>query len=412
MTTMENQPFRSLERDELLAAVKSVEGLIDGAAQAAEEQRDLSAATVTAMSEAGLLKYASPRIVGGYEVDPISSAEISEAIARVDLCAAWLAVQQSTAASIFSRVVSDAAFSTVFGDGRLPILSGSIGPLAGAFRAVDGGYLVNGRWSFLSAVRNAQWVTVSGTLADPASGPTHPIGAIIPKSAIVIEDNWYVAGMKASGSYDISAKQVFVPTDMTYAHKLPPTRMRDVEGRRGFPPHMNAVAMALGATQRVIDELVKQSLAKVRPGAKEAVAHRPYFQHFLGESQIRLRSARAGFYEIITEMWRLEREEEAFPFELTAQLVASPAFVFSLACDIATQALRFMGSNAARLENPLQRFHRDLTVMSLHVQNGEQYYETFGQLLLGLDVIVPGGSNMIGNRAKIETENRPSAIPA
>jgi alkylation response protein AidB-like acyl-CoA dehydrogenase len=410
--TMHNQPFRSPERDELLAAVKSVAGLIDGAAQAAEEQRDLSAATVAAMGKAGLLKYASPRIVGGYEVDPISSAEISEAIARVDLCAAWLAVQQSTSASVFSRVVSDAAFETMFGESQLPILSGSISPLAGAFRAVDGGYLVNGRWSFLSAVRHAQWVTVAGTLADPGDGPTHPIGAVIPKSAIVFEDNWYVAGMLASGSYDISVKQLFVPADMTYAHKVPPTRKRDLEGRRGFPPHMNAVAMGLGAARRVIDEVIKQSLAKVRPGAKEAVAHRPYFQHFLGESEMRLRAARAGFHEIITEMWRLEREEDAFPFELTAQLTASPAFIFSLACDIATRALRFIGSNAARLDNPLQRFHRDLTVMSLHVQNGEQYYETFGQQLLGLDMIVPGGSNMIGTRARLETENRSSTVPA
>ncbi len=110
-------------------------------------------------------------------------------------------------------------------------------------------------------------------------------------------------------------------------------------------------------------------------------------------------------------MWRLEREDEAFPFELTSQLTAGPAFVFSLGCDIATKALRFIGSNAARLENPLQRFHRDLTVMSLHVQNGDQYYETFAQLLLNLDMVVPGGSNIIGGPAKLEAEMKVRANP-
>lgn len=404
---LHEQPFRSAERDQLLKAVEDMAPQINDGAVEAEERSDLAPETVAAMRRGGLLKYSAPRIVGGFEVDPITAAEVHEALARVDLCAAWLAVQQATAATACSRVIEDEAFDTLFSGSELPILSGSISPLAGAFTAVPGGYKVNGRWGFLSAVSHSDYVTVAGTLSNPDEAPNPTVGAVIPTSAVRKIDNWKVAGMKASGSFDITVEDVFVPQEMTYAHRMPPARKRDLEGRRGFPPHVNAVAMALGASRRVLDEVNKQALAKTRPGARDSVAHRPHFQYFLGEAEMALQAARASFYAMIEALWKLEREDESSPFEMTAQLTAGPAFVFALGCDIATKALRFVGSNAARLENPLQRFHRDLTVMSLHVQNGDQYFESLGQLLLDFEPVVPGGSNMIGAKAKVEAEMKP-----
>jgi indole-3-acetate monooxygenase len=399
--TAHDQPFRSPEREELLAAVARIAGLLDGAAFEAEQRRDLPPACVTALREAGLLKYAAPRFVGGLEVDPITNSEIAEALSRIDLTAAWLAVQQGTSVSIMSKAAPDAVYEEVFGGTHIPILAGSITPRPGAFRATRGGYIVNGRWPFLSGVSHAEWVTLSGTSAEPGADPALVIGAAVPKSKIIQEDNWHVAGMKGSGSYDVAAQDLFVPAHRTWEFKLPPTVYRDAGGRRSYPPHMNGCAMALGGAQRVIDEVITQALAKKRPGSTETVAHRPYFQHFIGESELKLRAARAGFYEIVEQLWRLERLGEPFPPELMARLTATPAFVYSLASDLATQALRFIGSSAARLENPLQRYLRDLSVMSLHVQCGEQYLETLGQSMLGLEMIVPGGSNTIGTGARV-----------
>ncbi len=395
--TIANEPYRSPDRDRLLAAVESVSGEIEQGTAAAEERRDLSTSTVAAMREAGLLKYAAPQWVGGFEVDPLTNVEIAEALARVDLSAAWLAVQQSTSGPLTSRVVSDQAFEIVFDGKQPPILCGSIAPLPGAYRPVEGGYLVSGRWPFLSGVSHADWVNVSGTSTED---PQRTISALIPKSAVTKIDNWHVAGMKASGSYDVSLNEQFVPEHMTFEYRLPPVRVRDHEGRRGLFPHAMASAMALGGAQRVLDEVIKQALAKRRPGAADTVSGRAYFQHFVGESEMRLGAARAAFHNLVERMWCLEREEEGYPIEVMTRLTATPAFIYGLACDIATQALRFIGSNAARLENPLQRFHRDLTVLSLHVQHGEQYFESLGQALLGIDIVIPGSTNMLGGSRK------------
>lgn len=400
--TGNHELFRSPEREALLAAIGSVAGLLDSTATEAEDGRDLPSGSVIALREAGLLRYGAPRFIGGFEVDPITNSEITEELSRVDLSAAWLAAQQSTGVVIASKTTPDAVCEEMFGNVEIPIVSGSITPKVGVFRSVAGGYVINGRWPFLSGVSHADWVTLSGTSADPDADPNLVIGVALPKGQVAQEDNWHVAGMKASGSYDVSVTDLFVPEDKTWAFTLPQTVYRDSGGRRNYPPHVGGAAMALGGARRVLDEVIKQALAKRRPGSTNTVAHRPYFQHFLGESEVKLRAARAGFYEIVEELWRLELDGQPFPPELMARLTATPAMVYSLACDIATRALRFAGSNAARLDNPLQRYLRDLTVLSLHVQNGEQYFETLGQSLLGMEMVVPGGSNIIGAGARIE----------
>jgi 3-hydroxy-9,10-secoandrosta-1,3,5(10)-triene-9,17-dione monooxygenase len=92
------------------------------------------------------------------------------------------------------------------------LIASSIALAAGRARKADGGYIVNGRWPFSSAVDNCEWnmlaVTVYG--ADGKS-PVDWRLCLVPKSDYEIIDTWYAMGMAGTGSKDVAVKDLFVP---------------------------------------------------------------------------------------------------------------------------------------------------------------------------------------------------------
>src|SRR6185503_11093328 len=76
---------------------------------------------------------------------------------------------------------------------------------------VDGGWNLDGTWGYASGVWHADWVMLGMLLTDD-QGEVYDQGlAFIPKSDITIDDTWFVAGMKGTGSNTIRADGVFVP---------------------------------------------------------------------------------------------------------------------------------------------------------------------------------------------------------
>ncbi len=99
------------------------------------------------------------------------------------------------------------------------IIAGSAQP-AGTGEAVAGGWRVNGRWPFASGCQHADWmfgvcvVTEGGKrLLGPAGrgGPPLLRGVFLPARDWQIEDTWYVAGLKGTGSHHIALRDAVVP---------------------------------------------------------------------------------------------------------------------------------------------------------------------------------------------------------
>src|SRR5580704_10500641 len=74
---------------DLLAAVKSIQPLIEAHAAEAEANRQLSSVVYDAMYRANLFAMSAPRARGGLELHPVESMQVWEAIARIDSAAAW-----------------------------------------------------------------------------------------------------------------------------------------------------------------------------------------------------------------------------------------------------------------------------------------------------------------------------------
>ena len=78
-------------------------------------------------------------------------------------------------------------------------------------KPVKGGYRVTGRWTYGTGSLHADWSLLGIPLKD-AKGAVVDAGlALIPTSELGVDDNWYVAGMKGTGSVTQVADDVFVP---------------------------------------------------------------------------------------------------------------------------------------------------------------------------------------------------------
>ena len=84
---------------DLLAAVKRIQPLIEAHAAEAEANRQLSSVVYDAMYCANLFAMSAPKARGGLELHPAESMQVWEAIARSDSAAAWnLVMNQGIAA--------------------------------------------------------------------------------------------------------------------------------------------------------------------------------------------------------------------------------------------------------------------------------------------------------------------------
>ena len=85
----------------------------------------------------------------------------------------------------------------------------SFNPARTQVTPVKGGYRVTGHWSFSSGCDASTW----GMLT--AASEAGPMVCLIPNTEFRIIDNWYVSGLRGTGSKDVVAEDVFVPEHRT-----------------------------------------------------------------------------------------------------------------------------------------------------------------------------------------------------
>jgi hypothetical protein len=102
----------------------------------------------------------------------------------------------------------------VWGKDTSVLITSSYAP-TGKVERVDGGFRLSGRWSFSSGCDHCQWVFLGGVA--PSDGPIPDMRTfLLPRSDYRIIDNWHVAGLAGTGSKDIVVEGAFVPEHRTH----------------------------------------------------------------------------------------------------------------------------------------------------------------------------------------------------
>jgi alkylation response protein AidB-like acyl-CoA dehydrogenase len=150
-----------------------------------------------------------PRRLGGYETDIRTYIEVMAELGRGCGSTAWTASLLNVCAWL-AALFPDRAQREVWNSNAETWIAGSLAPRGEAL-PVDGGWRVTGRWPWASGCLHAQWAAC-GILMKNERGEMANLGlSLMPMADLTIDDTWYMAGMKGTGSNTIVAKDVFVP---------------------------------------------------------------------------------------------------------------------------------------------------------------------------------------------------------
>ena len=383
---------REAKRQALLDAVESLRGVFLAGSDEGEAAGTLPQSTVDAIYDSGLFSFKTPKVLGGAEADAMIQMDVIEAASRIESAAGWCLMIGAGSLSGMAAFLPNEAIDEIFVGGTAPKTAGVAAP-TGKATLVEGGYRVSGRWAFASGIRHSQWVGFGAMVAD-GNSTLQQVRMVVPTSQVQIHDNWDVLGLRGTGSCEFSLSDVFVPQRFTWGG----TEAKPLRGGPNFllgRPGMQTTGhcgFALGVGRRALDavtELAKQKKRGYR-GNEVLVADRGSFQRFLGESDLRLRAAKALCMETIEEAWESVCQGITPPPPLQIRLRASGTYSTTEASDIVSQAFRFGGGTAMYNTHILQKCLRDINASAQHQMVSDRAYENHGQFILGF----PGANPM------------------
>ncbi|HYJ12747.1 MAG TPA: acyl-CoA dehydrogenase family protein [Thermomicrobiales bacterium] len=218
-------------------------------------------------------------------------------------------------------------------------------------RAVDGGYLVNGRktWSTLSPALTYGNVLLTVVERD---GTENRGALLVPMSStgVRIEETWDNLAMRATGSHDVVFEDVFVPEDL----RLPQAKGLPAGHVSGW--NLLGSAVYLGIAQAARDFAVQFAKDRVPAGLGKPISELQTVQHRVAQMELLLLQARSVLYGT-AELWDKHPDQRA---DLGWRFAAAKYTVTNHAIDITDQALRVVGSVGLQRRYPLERYFRDV----------------------------------------------------
>ncbi|MGI5232205.1 acyl-CoA dehydrogenase family protein [Actinoallomurus sp. CA-142502] len=183
-----------------------------GGEEEAAENRRLSDTTWKHLHELGILRGLQPARWGGGELDLAEHLTNVYEVARLAPSAGWVAgVVSSHPWQI--ALMADQAQQDFWSADAAKTTSSSYAP-TGKAEVVDGGYRLSGRWSFSSGCDLCDGVILGANAGFVQAGDAKVpnFGSfLLTRDQYRIEDNWFTAGMRGTGSKDIVVDDAFVP---------------------------------------------------------------------------------------------------------------------------------------------------------------------------------------------------------
>lgn len=378
--------------------LKTQAGITDGFVTAlgeraaeAEELRRLPDDTVSDLIASGFTELLVPARFGGQEAPFPDILDPVRRLAHGCTSSAWtigFLTLHNWMLALFGEQAQQEAF-----DNR-PFLAPA--PLAPTGRGlpVDGGIRLSGRWSWATGVMHGNWIIVAA-LCGPDDG-IYPALALLPISAVNVEDVWHTDGMRATGSNDVVATDVFVPehrlvkvTDI-YAGTAPGAGLHDSATYRW--PMVPALALlaampALGSAERVTESYAQRLAERVLPYEGVMQKDKPIAQAHLAGAQVRLRSLRALLAETVGEIEAIVVAGDSVEKPVRAQARLAAAHIVAESRAVIGELMGAGGASIHFLSSPMQRFKRDVDVLAGHVVfDYDTSRELAGALALGMKI--------------------------
>ncbi len=393
MPAVENVATNTSEKpspEELLARARAMAPMLVERARECEQLGRLPDATNQAFEEAGFYRISKPALYGGYEYLPTVLyrvvVEISKACPSSGWCLAVFGIHHWMLGVCDPRITED-----ILGQDHNTRFSTSLAP-TGQAEKVDGGYILNGRWSWASGCDHAGWV-MPGAVTENDAGEQELIAFFVPKSDFEIDQSsWDTSGMRGTGSKTVVIENAFVPDHRRYFVGRS-TAMAD-PGREKFTADAYklsfgvAFCYALASVAKgIADGALEHSTEylRTRKSAYDGGAYieDPATQSMLGEVHSIIGGLTMKMEQDFDEMEKLIREEGKIPLARRMEYRWHTAEISRIARNAVNLLVQGGGGSSFMNTNPLQRYFRDINCIVNHrIINYEEAVSSYGYYLL------------------------------
>jgi len=385
--------MRTKTHDDLIAwAEGMVEPLRDRAAEA-ERIRELPAVTIDDALSADIFRAVVPTDRGGWGLGLRSLTQVPRILAHGCMSSAWtlsFLMLHNWFIARGSRELQDDVFSAR-GFALIPC------PLAptGTATRVEGGYNITGRWQWATGVQHGDWAMVN-TLVHDDDGPPQATFCVVPIDDITIEDVWHTSGMRATGSHDVLAKDLFVPERRTIGFADlrgddPPgaTLTADPFVRYPFTPVLCLVASApaLGGAEAAVDlfrNYIRHRVLPYSPGDRQV--EQPASQVRLAEAVATVRAARLVWEDALNEVIEVYEAGGVLSRVDRGRFRLATAHTVRLSLQTLSIIIEGTGASVHFADSQIGRIHRDVATLKGHVvYDWDRAAQLAGKLEAGLE---------------------------
>jgi 3-hydroxy-9,10-secoandrosta-1,3,5(10)-triene-9,17-dione monooxygenase len=346
-----------------------------------------------ALVASGLLRLLQPARFGGHELGFDTLLDTSIEMGRGCASAAWVGSVIASHSWLLA-LFPEQAQKDVWAETPGTIITASLAP-KGKITRVSGGYCLSGAWPFSSGIDHAAWHIVGAVVPPEEEGNLPDIRfSIVPKADFRIENTWFSAGLRGTGSNTAVIESAFVPdhrvlfTGSLIDGEAPGTSVNTAPVYRlpfvaafNFPLPGPAIGAALGALQDLSDS----SRTKLHAySGKEVVNHVPLHVR-LAEAAAELDSAQLLLRRDASESARIVAAGGKLTYLERARSRRDIAYSAVL-CSRAMQRI-LHGSGASNLydSSPIQRAWRDVNAISTHAfMDWDAASAHYGRTSLGL----------------------------
>ncbi|MCK0519899.1 acyl-CoA dehydrogenase family protein [Williamsia sp. DF01-3] len=321
------------------------------------------------LRESGVIRLLQPVEHGGLAVHPREFAETVMGVAAMDGAAGWVSgivgVHPWELAFADPKVQEE-----IWGDDPDTWVASPYAPM-GVAKPVDGGYVLEGRWSFSSGTDHCDWIVLGAIVGDADGKPVMPptiLHVFLPRADYtIIDDSWDVVGLRGTGSKDVVVDGAFIPTYRT----LDSADVMDGSAPRAAGRTESTYLMPfscmfpLGITSAVIG-IAEGALACHIAAQRDRVAitgqkikEDPYVLYAIGESAAEIAASRAALLETVDRFYDKTEAGKEISFDERAIGRRTQTAAAWRAVRAVDEIFARSGGGALHRKFPMQRFFRD-----------------------------------------------------
>jgi alkylation response protein AidB-like acyl-CoA dehydrogenase len=344
----------------------------------ANDERRLPQENVDALIDAGLFRTWMPRRYGGYEADVKTGLRISAELARGCPATGWNASMMN-ACSYLAWMLPVQGQDEIVSHDPEPRFAGVFTPKPEyPARPVEGGYVISGKWPFASGCLHSTWSMAPAPLIEDGQ-LVNALLLFAPTSELEIVDDWYVLGMRGTGSNTIVADDVFVPAHRTLKMMGPdgiiesviPSEHRDSEPLYRVPigtlagavTGIAALGIARAALEYVLEKLPSKQVSYSTRVASKVVPN----QSLLAEAAHNVDLATFLFDRLGDDLYAAGLAGgPPKDLRLRARMRNDAGYAVELCRRAVEAVVTVSGASSMRDGSALQQWHRDMRTASLH----------------------------------------------